>query len=65
MNMTSRFLGSKRFNLGMKIIRKILPIISNKILNNKWNDWGKNRDLPEVPKESFIEWYEKNKNSKA
>jgi len=30
-------------------------------VNNKLNPWYKQRDMPEVPKESFDEWYAKNK----
>jgi len=31
-------------------------------LNNKFNPWYKQRDLPEVPEASFGEWYKKNRN---
>jgi L-lactate dehydrogenase complex protein LldF len=30
-------------------------------VNNKLNPWYKQRDMPEVPKESFGEWYAKNR----
>jgi L-lactate dehydrogenase complex protein LldF len=30
-------------------------------LNNKFNPWYKQRDMPEPPKQSFTEWYKKNK----
>ncbi|MVN90041.1 lactate utilization protein B [Mucilaginibacter aquatilis] len=30
-------------------------------VNNKLNPWYKNRDMPESPKESFGEWYAKNR----
>jgi L-lactate dehydrogenase complex protein LldF len=30
-------------------------------INNKLNPWYKQRDLPEPPKESFNEWYKKNR----
>ncbi|MEI6947644.1 lactate utilization protein B [Paraflavisolibacter sp. H34] len=29
--------------------------------NNKMNPWSKERELPEPPKESFTEWYKKNR----
>jgi L-lactate dehydrogenase complex protein LldF len=32
-------------------------------VNNKLNPWYKQRDMPEPPKESFGEWYKKNKNN--
>ena len=31
------------------------------VVNNKFNPWYKQRDMPEGPKESFSEWYGKNK----
>ena len=30
------------------------------VVNNKFNPWYKQRDMPEGPKESFSEWYAKN-----
>lgn len=30
------------------------------VVNNKFNPWYKQRDMPEGPKESFAEWYAKN-----
>lgn len=30
------------------------------VVNNKFNAWYKQRDMPEGPKESFAEWYAKN-----
>lgn len=30
------------------------------VVNNKFNPWFKQREMPEGPKESFAEWYEKN-----
>lgn len=30
--------------------------------SNKWNIWYKQREMPEVPKQSFREWYLENKN---
>lgn len=31
------------------------------MVNNKLNPWYKHRDMPEAPKESFGEWYKKNR----
>lgn len=31
------------------------------LVNNKMNPWYKNREMPEPPKESFGEWYKKNR----
>jgi L-lactate dehydrogenase complex protein LldF len=32
------------------------------VVNNKFNPWYKQRDMPEGPKESFSEWFIKNEN---
>jgi L-lactate dehydrogenase complex protein LldF len=34
------------------------------LVNNKFNPWYKQRDMPEAPKESFEEWYNKKENKK-
>jgi L-lactate dehydrogenase complex protein LldF len=34
------------------------------IINNKMNPWYKERDMPSPPKESFTEWYRRNKPKK-
>jgi L-lactate dehydrogenase complex protein LldF len=44
-----------------KITRMTLPLLPNKLIYSKFNVWGKTRDIPEAPKESFREWYVKNK----
>ena len=41
-----------------RFVLKHLPFV----LNNKFNPWYKQRNMPEAPKESFDEWYAKNKN---
>ncbi|WP_348825678.1 lactate utilization protein B [Flavobacterium aestuarii] len=35
---------------------KNMPVL----VNNKWNKWHSQREMPEVPEESFREWYKKN-----
>ncbi|QHT66383.1 lactate utilization protein [Rhodocytophaga rosea] len=42
-------------------VLKNIPIA----INNKLNPWYKGRDMPDGPKESFSEWYEKNKDDKS
>ena len=32
------------------------------LVNNKWNPWYLQRDMPEVPEHSFKEWFKKNRN---
>jgi len=34
------------------------------LLNNRFNTWGKQRDLPEPPAASFASWYKKNRKDK-
>jgi L-lactate dehydrogenase complex protein LldF len=31
---------------------------------NRFNPWGRQRELPAPPKESFRDWYEKHRNGK-
>lgn len=48
-----------RFNIAGKLGRftlKNLPFV----VNNKFNLWFKERDMPVAPKESFTEWYKRN-----
>jgi len=33
-------------------------------VNNKFNPWYRQRDMPEGPKESFAEWFTKNTTKK-
>jgi hypothetical protein len=35
------------------------------VVNNKLNPWYKHRDMPDGKKESFSEWYEKEKRSRS
>lgn len=44
-----------------KIARKSLAALPGFLLRNPLNKWSKQRELPEPPKESFREWYEKNR----
>lgn len=44
-----------------KTMRSFLKKLPNGIIYNPLNTWGSQRDLPEVPKESFKEWYKKNR----
>ncbi|WP_258103508.1 lactate utilization protein B [Marinoscillum sp. MHG1-6] len=62
MNIARKVLSSPKvyFTLG-KIARKSLSILPKSLINNPLNAWGKQRDLPNPPKESFKEWYKKNR----
>lgn len=62
MKLGGKVMGSPSlFDLLGKIARKSLQITPNSLIYSKLNIWGKHRDLPEVPKESFKEWYKKNR----
>ncbi|MEX2594882.1 MAG: lactate utilization protein B [Anditalea sp.] len=41
--------------------RKALKVVPDSLVYSSLNVWGKHRDLPEVPKQSFKEWYKKNR----
>jgi len=49
------------FRLLGKIGRVAMKILPRFMLYNKLNAWGKARELPTPPKESFREWYLRNK----
>lgn len=44
-----------------EMLRGALKILPEAITYSGLNTWGKQRDLPEVPKESFKDWYKKNR----
>ncbi|MFC4870638.1 lactate utilization protein B [Negadavirga shengliensis] len=46
-----------------KLARRSLKNSPKGLIYNRFNAWGKKRDLPDVPKESFKEWYQKNRKS--
>jgi len=45
-----------------KIARKALKITPRFLVYNRLNPWGRSRDLPAPPKQSFQEWYRENRN---
>ncbi|MEJ7778530.1 MAG: lactate utilization protein B [Daejeonella sp.] len=49
----------KMYRLAGKIGRWFIQYIPS-VVNNKYNLWYKNREMPEPPKESFRDWYKKN-----
>ncbi|MFD2036440.1 lactate utilization protein B [Belliella marina] len=48
------------YKISGKIMRGSLKILPESITYSNLNTWGKERDLPELPKQSFKDWY-KNK----
>jgi len=49
------------YKISGKMLRASLKTLPKSIIYNPMNAYGKSRDLPEVPKESFKEWYLKNR----
>lgn len=45
------------FNFAGKAARKIVPMLPKGLIYNKLNVWGKQRDLPNMPKKSFKDLY--------
>ncbi len=48
-------------DIGGKIARVVVPLLPRSIIYSKYNTWGKNRELPKFPKNSFKELYKKRK----
>ncbi|MDE3247303.1 MAG: lactate utilization protein [Bacteroidota bacterium] len=49
------------YRLGGKIARRMMRAIPF-LFNNRLNAWYKQREMPAPPKETFADWYRKNKN---
>ncbi|WP_417392145.1 lactate utilization protein B [Gimesia sp.] len=47
-----------------KMARSIVPYLPRFMLYNRMNDWGKQRELPIIPKQSFREWMKQNHDDK-
>lgn len=47
------------YELSGKLARWLMPILPRLLIYNRLNAWGKHRELPEFPKRSFRELYEK------
>ncbi len=54
----------RAYVFGGWLARKALRILPRFMVYNPLNDWGKSRELPLAPSESFKEWYRKNKTNK-
>ncbi|MEQ8880309.1 MAG: 4Fe-4S ferredoxin, partial [Cyclobacteriaceae bacterium] len=51
----------KIFDFVGRIVRKLMLKSPRFLLYNRYNVWGKNRELPPSPKQSFKEWYRINR----
>lgn len=49
------------YKVSGKVLRATLKTLPDRLIYNPLNAWGKGRNVPEVPKESFKEWYQKNR----
>lgn len=45
------------YALAGKTARRLLPLVPRWLLYNRLNDWGRQRELPQIPKQSFRELY--------
>jgi L-lactate dehydrogenase complex protein LldF len=41
--------------------RRLLPVLPRSLLYGRWNAWGRQRELPPIPKESFRELYRRHR----
>jgi len=49
------------YKISGSLMRKAVKSLPNSIIYHPLNIWGKNRNLPDPPKESFQQWYRKNR----
>jgi L-lactate dehydrogenase complex protein LldF len=49
------------YKISGNLMRNALKSLPNSLIYHPLNIWGKNRNLPDAPKESFQQWYRKNR----
>lgn len=49
------------YKISGNLMRNALKSLPNSLIYHPLNVWGKNRNLPDAPKESFQQWYKKNR----
>ena len=49
------------YKISGSLMRSALKSLPNSLIYHPLNIWGKNRNLPDAPKESFQQWYRKNR----
>ncbi|MEY3565631.1 MAG: hypothetical protein RJA23_1801 [Bacteroidota bacterium] len=49
------------YKISGSVMRNALKSLPNSLIYHPLNSWGKNRNLPDPPKESFQQWYRKNR----
>lgn len=53
------------YQIGGRVGRWLLNNLPQRMIYNSLNAWGKARDLPMAPKESFRDWYNKNRHEQS
>jgi L-lactate dehydrogenase complex protein LldF len=62
LRLMGRVLGRPRlYQRSGRLARKAIRIAPHSLLYNRLNPWGRARDLPEPPRQSFQEWYRENR----
>jgi len=49
------------YKISGSLMRNAVKSLPNSLIYHPLNTWGKNRNLPDPPKESFQQWYRKNR----
>jgi L-lactate dehydrogenase complex protein LldF len=49
------------YNISGSLMRNAVKSLPKSLIYHPLNSWGKNRNLPDPPKESFQQWYRKNR----
>jgi L-lactate dehydrogenase complex protein LldF len=55
------FKSSLAYKISGSLMRNAVKSLPNSLIYHPLNTWGKNRNLPDPPKESFQQWYRKNR----
>nr|WP_243663555.1 lactate utilisation protein LutB domain-containing protein [Rhodothermus marinus] len=64
MRLAARVLASpERYRWAGRLLRWSLRRLPRRVLYGPWNGWGRARELPPAPAESFLEWYRKTRAS--
>jgi L-lactate dehydrogenase complex protein LldF len=57
--------GSKMYDFSGKMARWSIKNLPRMLVYSRLNVWGKERELPEIPRESFKQWYKRNNPKKG
>jgi L-lactate dehydrogenase complex protein LldF len=49
------------YRLAGKLVRRLLPLLPRAMVYASWNAWGRQRELPPMPRESFRELYRRHR----